>query len=213
MPGGHGTYPHHHKEHHMHIKKSFAVAGIVVGGLFLLGLGAAINTTDPTTTSEYKSVMGERDQARQDLSTAQDDLSAALAEVEKVVGDLPIREQAVADAEAAVAKRERAVARREGAVKAAEAAVAKREKAVSKTEQKIEDSMLEPGTYLVPEEVSPGRYRTVENVSYCYMSQDKDNDIINNLGEEAGRPVFTVVSVPGSTFTIDPECGTVQKID
>lgn len=76
-------------------------------------------------------------------------------------------------------------------------------------------NVLQPGTYLVPEEVQPGQYRTVDNVTggSCYMSQDLGSDIVDNLREEAGRPVFTVEEVAGSTFSIDLDCGPVTRLD
>jgi hypothetical protein len=147
------------------------------------------------------------------VASLEADVASERSRADAAESALAENEAGIADAEAALATREADVKTAEKAVGKREKAVAKREKAVGKTEQTIKDSMLEPGTYLVPEEVSAGRYRTVNDITSCYMSQDKGSDIINNLLEEAGRPVFTVVDSPGSTFTIDPDCGTVEKID
>lgn len=73
--------------------------------------------------------------------------------------------------------------------------------------------VIEPGMYLVGSEVKPGMYRTVDPVvGLCYMSQDRGDDIINNATGDAGRVIFTVVKATGSTFTVDSDCGPVQKV-
>jgi len=79
----------------------------------------------------------------------------------------------------------------------------------------FDPNVIQPGTYLVPEEISPGQYRTDDSVNggSCYMSQDVGDDIVNNLREDVGRPVFTVEDVPNSTFSINSDCGTVSKLD
>lgn len=130
---------------------------------------------------------------------ANDAIAANSADVIQREADVTAREEAATSKEEELADRETEVKEREDAVTA--------------TEEKIDASKIEPGTYLVPEELSPGRYRPIENVSgSCYIEQVKNNDIINNMLESSGRPVFTVANISGSTLVIDEDCGTVAKI-
>lgn len=116
--------------------------------------------------------------------------------------------------ESLLEEREQQVQSREVAVTTREEEVSSREDAVTILEEEVDASRIEPGTYLITEELGPGRYRVVNDLQgrMCYMSQDNGSDIINNLLEEAGRPVFTVVDIPGTTFTIDSDCGVVEKL-
>jgi hypothetical protein len=102
---------------------------------------------------------------------------------------------------------------RVAAVEAREAAVAAKEAELAAVQAAVDANRIEPGTYLVPEEVQPGRYRPIAEVTgNCYMAQMNGNDIVSNLGEDAGRPVFTVEAIPGTTFVFDRDCGPVQRI-
>lgn len=149
----------------------------------------------------------------------QDELAAAQADFdERVAESRSQADAAIAEAEAELQAQydERAAAldERETAVAEAEGAVAEREAAVAQTEQAIDASKIAPGMYLVPDEVAPGRYRAMEDVTgdYCYMSQNRGDEIIDNMLENAGRPIFTVQNIPGTTVKFE-DCGTVQKID
>jgi hypothetical protein len=145
---------------------------------------------------------------------AASDLEAARAEVREAES---AARQAEADADARVAEfREQFTGQYEdrvAAVEAREKAAAAKEAELAAVQEAVDANRIEPGTYLVPEEVQPGRYRTVNEVTGgCYMAQMNGNDIVNNLGEDAGRPVFTVEAIPGTTFVVDRDCGPVQRI-
>jgi len=174
-------------------KAGVLIAVFALGGA--LGYGVTQQQVGDAQAQADKDVAAAQAQAEEDVAAAEE-----LAETRALA------------AETAIKTREDAVAQRETDVAAKESAVAGREAAVTTTEQAIDASKIQPGTYLVPEELTAGRYRTVNEVSYCYMKQTKGSDIIDNLLEESGRPVFTVTNVPGSEFLIDSDCGPVQKI-
>lgn len=127
------------------------------------------------------------------------------------------REQARTDAEKQIeAGREQYIAEYESRVAEVanrEVAVQHREDKVGAVEAQIAANSIRPGTYLVPEEVGPGRYRSTGTAGLCYAEQTKGDDIIWNAIEEANtRPVFTVQNVPGSEVKFDSACGTIEKI-
>ena len=76
-----------------------------------------------------------------------------------------------------------------------------------------DDPSFGPGVYKVTEVVKPGRYRTVNSVTgSCYMSQDRGGEIINNILEDGERPIFIVQDLPGTTFNIGVDCGSVEPV-
>jgi hypothetical protein len=170
--------------------KALKWIGIVVGAFVLIGIGAAAGgTTDPTTTTEYKAVAAERDEAKADLTTAQADLSAAQAEVESIAGDLPDREAAVKAANIQLDQREADVKAAEQAARATEKALHKREVAVGIVEKEIAANTITDGTYEVGVDIKAGTYKT-KGASGCYYSVNGDangNDIIsNNISDGPG---------------------------
>ncbi len=191
------------------IAAAFAAVALI-GGLAACGNGEAEAKAkaDAASIADLEGQVASLDDQVTSLEADQEIMTKRAGDAEYTVAAYE------ADA-AAFAERQVKVKEREQKVRGREVTVAQREAAVTEVEQAIDASMLEPGTYLVPEEVTAGRYRVVHNLdgSSCYMSQDRGNDIINNLLEDVGMPVFTLIAAPGSTFTIDSDCGTVQKID
>jgi len=144
------------------------------------------------------------------------DIAAVQADADtRVAAEKDRADTRIAASESQMQEREATVSQRESDAAAKESAVAGREAAVTQTEAVIDASRIGPGTYLVPDELTAGRYRTVNDVDgdSCYMKQSKGNDIIDNMLEDAGRPVFTVQNVAGSEFLIDSDCGPVTKIN
>jgi len=198
------------------LKVAGGLAGALALGVFLgvvaVDAGAVADLEAQVSTSKGD-LQRQEEASKSERQRHETAIAVAEGATADAQGIATAAEDSLATAQAGLARRAAALDKRTTAVAGAERAVLKREKAVSVTEDEIDASMIEPGTYLVPSEVEAGRYRTVDDISDCYMSQDKGSNIVNNLAEEAGRPVFTVTSAPGTTFTIQPECGAVQKID
>lgn len=149
----------------------------LTAGLSGLGVGAAsAGGADVTKTSEYQAVAKQRDDAKASLSTKNDELSKARADLTTLAGDLPERE-------AAVTKKEADLGSREVDVKAREAAVKKRENAVSKTEQLIEDNTIGgDGVYEVGADIKAGTYKTKGSTGcyYAILNSSDTSDIADN---------------------------------
>ncbi|KQY56686.1 hypothetical protein [Nocardioides sp. Root140] len=163
-------------------KRTWVIALAV--GFVCLGLGAAsAGTTDVTTTSEYKSVVDQRDAARSvlsdtetELATSKTDLTTAQADLETIAGEIPAREAAVTEAEASVKAREAAVTKKEKSV-------GKREKAVGLVEQTIANNTLSgDGIWEVGADIKAGTYKTIGG-SQCYyavLNSTDTSDIADN---------------------------------
>lgn len=149
----------------------------VITGLLGIGIGAASSgSTDIKQSAEYKSVAKQRDDARSDLASKNDELAKAQADLKSIAGDLPARE-------AAVTKKEADLSARESDVKTREAAVKKRENAVSKTEQLIEDNTLTgEGLYEVGADIKAGTYKTkgAPGCYYAILNSSDTSDIADN---------------------------------
>ncbi len=186
-----------------------AIAVASIAGYAISAIPAAGNQA---AQEEQIAALEDENAALEDENAALEDEKAGFEE--QIASAEARADEEIAATIASYEGRNTDLAQRESDVAAKEAEVAQRETAVTQTEMAIDASKIWPGTYLVPEELTAGRYRTLNDVNGkgCYMSQDKGNDILNNLFEDAGRPVFTVTNVPGSTFTIDSDCGPVSKI-
>lgn len=149
----------------------------VITGLLGIGIGAASSgSPEVTQSAEYKSVAKQRDDARADLASKDDELAKAQADLKSIAGDLPERE-------AAATKKEAELSSREADVKAREAAVKKRENAVSKTEQLIEDNTLPgDGLYEVGSDIKAGTYKTkgAPGCYYAILNSSDTSDIADN---------------------------------
>jgi uncharacterized membrane-anchored protein YhcB (DUF1043 family) len=162
-------------------KRTWVVAALT--GVVGLGIGAAVEHTDPKTTPEYKAVAADLAKANTDLSTTRSDLDstrsdldAANAKVVEVQGDIPQREAAVKKAEQAVTKREQAVS-------VAEQDVAKREKKVGLVEAEVaRNTLAGDGMYKVGSEMKPGTYKTAGATGcyYAVLNSTNTYDIAEN---------------------------------
>ncbi|WP_108719515.1 hypothetical protein [Miniimonas sp. S16] len=173
----------------------------VLAALVTLGIASAYYSGVVSQWEQHAAaVEGERD--------------AALAEVEDVSAELEIvsgdrdayRDSVTASEDRAVAAEGRIaeVEEREAAVATAEAAVAAREAAVTGAEQRIAETTIREGTWVVGRDVEPGTYATAGEVrSGCYwsiyVSGTNQDDIVQNDIVTGGRPTVTIAE--GQDFT------------
>ena len=88
------------------IAASALLVGLASGPSVLTGLGIIQPSTDAELRAKYAAALRERDQARAEQKTAQDDLAAAEAKARKLAGQLNDAEQALKEARAEVRKAE-----------------------------------------------------------------------------------------------------------
>lgn len=151
-----------------------AVAALLVG----IGIGAAVGTTDPKSTPEYKAMKADVADMKgqvEDAEAKEDEATNRIADVE---GDIPAREQAVTEKEEQLKSRESAVA-------AKEKSVSKREKAVGIVEQEIAANTISDGVYEVGVDIKAGTYKT-KGADTCYWATRPsptgeliDNSLVN----------------------------------
>jgi hypothetical protein len=72
---------------------------------------------------------------------------------------------------------------------------------------------VKPGQYIVGDDIQPGRYRGLTEVTgLCYA----DTQHNGNIGEQevvtTGKLILDVPNQPGTVVTIEDECGTVEKV-
>lgn len=191
---------------------------IVTAGVFFgLVLGAAASgSADPTTSSAYKGVVNERDEARQqleqassDLDAAESDLQAAEDEIDSIEGDLPARERALEKAQAKLEDAQKALGKRIGLVTAQERAVVRRERAVGIVERRIEANTISgDGVYEVGVDIKAGTYKSSGANGMCYYASNGDangSNILSNNIVEGGAPA--VATVAAGTFFETSGCG------
>lgn len=173
-------------------KRTWVVAAAT--GIVGLTLGTAAGAEDVKSTPEYASVATQRDEARDALADAEQEIRVKQADLEQIAGDLPAREGALADAEQALtdreasvnkglADREAAVTKAESAVAKSEKAVAKREKAVGVIEKEIEANTIGgEGLFEVGVEMKGGTYKTSGSADcyYAVLGDANGNDIKSN---------------------------------
>jgi hypothetical protein len=149
----------------------------VATGLLGIGIGAAsAGGSDVTKAPEYKAVAKQRDDAKAELSSKNDELTKAQADLKSIAGNLP-------DREAAATKKEADLAARETDLKGREAAVKKREDAVSKAEHVIEDNTIGgDGVYEVGSDIQAGTYKTrgAAGCYYAILNSSDTSDIADN---------------------------------
>ena len=173
----------------------------IVIALFIgLGVGAvAAGSTPVEKTEEYQSLAAELEQVKTDWSEAETTLAEREAAVETAEADAAA---IIADAEAQAA----------ATVEEADAQLATVEAKV----EELDANNIEPGWYLVGSEISPGSYRAASDVSgrLCYVAQTQisNDDIVNNMVTDTGRPTFQVQNVEGTQVEIDSDCPAFQKI-
>lgn len=162
-------------------------AGLLVG----TGLGSAsAEELDPTTTAAYKTVVSDRDQVRDDLASAETDLSEAQAdlaqarvEIETIAGDLPDREAALARGQNKLEKAEASLADRQRALVKAETSVVARERKVGIVERTIKTNTVSgEGLYEVGVDIKAGTYKTAGRAGcyYAVLNSPDTFDIANN---------------------------------
>ncbi|MCZ2857629.1 hypothetical protein [Blastococcus sp. VKM Ac-2987] len=164
------------------------VVGLLVGG----GVGAAIATSDPTTSEEYQALQGDLDEAEARVIAMSDAARKA-------------------DGRAREAQEE--AAQQRAALDEQAAEVAAREQAVAQVERQIAATSIGVGTWTVGVDVEPGTYRTSEPVlGDCYWgiyaSGTNGSDIIENDIVQGGFPTVTLRE--GQDFE-NNRCGTFVK--
>jgi hypothetical protein len=153
----------------------------VVAGLIGIGIGAASAAPAVEDSPEYKTLSGELDDAKSELSDAQaqasrvDEVDAATAANEKRSEELDKRQSGLKDTEAALVKRERAVGIKETEI--------------------ANNTISGEGTYAVGQDIKPGTYKSGAAASgncYWQISTDPNGaDIINN-NNSSGQSLVTV---------------------
>lgn len=168
------------------------VVGLLVGG----GVGAAIATSDPTTSEEYVAVEEQLAEARDEVRIAQNDAAKAARTAEETIEGA---EDTLMAKAAELDQREQQLVTREQAVTA--------------VEQQIAANSIGNGIWTVGVDVEPGTYRVSEPLTgYCYWaiyrSGTSGSDIIENDGPTGGFP--TVQLSAGQDFE-NGGCGTFVK--
>lgn len=204
-------------------RRTWAIVSASVFLGLVLGSAAVAGTTDPTTSTQYKGVVKQRDEVRQqleqtsaeleaaesDLATTELDLEAAEDEIVSIQGDLPAREQALEKAEAKLERAQRALGRRADAVTAKEKSVVKRERAVGIVERRIEANTISgDGVYEVGVDIRAGTYKSAGANGMCYYASNGDangSNILSNNIVEGGAPAVTTVAA--GTFFETSGCG------
>ncbi|WP_306969229.1 hypothetical protein [Arthrobacter oryzae] len=181
---------------------------LAAAAVLLFAGGTALGTVlpDPTESTAYKSLAGEK-------STVETERDAALSSYASLKGKYDSLENGMASRESKVAAREAEVGKAGAAVKTAEAAVKAREDAVTGAEKAKAARTVGDGTWTVGTDIEPGTYRAAGAVgSTCYWgiyrSGSNGSDIIENDIPGGGRPVVAL-SV-GQDFN-STRCGKWEK--
>lgn len=93
-----------------------------------------------------------------------------------------------------------------------EAALDDREKDIDGAEKEAAANTFEPGTYLVGDDIKPGKYKGTAVGDLCYLAQNDGNDIMWNNVVETGQWVATVEKRAGSTFEFTADCGPAKRV-
>lgn len=169
-----------------------AIAALLVG----VGIGSASGGTDPTKTSEYKSVAKDLKDAQSDLATAQSELDTATSDLKTIAGELPEREAQLKADQAALAKAQETLSTDQASLAKAQAAVAKREKKVGIVETEIAANTIPgDGIYEVGRDMKAGTYRSgAPDSGNCYHSvnADANGDDIKSNNNTAGPSLVNV---------------------
>lgn len=81
--------------------------------------------------------------------------------------------------------------------------------------EKETTTVFGPGTYLVPEELTPGTYRATTDVDGCLINHTETDsgDPVDYEYASSGRPTFTVKDVPGSQIDVSQGCGEWTRLE
>lgn len=153
-----------------------AVLTLAVTGIYVSSVIGQWEDHSTNLESEVATITAERD-------AAQDKVEAAEARASDAEG-------ALADAQAELEERTAAVA-------AAEKALSDREAAFEEAVQRVADTSIQEGTWVVGRDIEPGTYRTLDEVgSRCYWgiyrSGSNGDDIIDNDLPGGGFPTVTL---------------------
>lgn len=168
------------------------VTPVVVAAAFVFGVGiggASAGGGDATDSEEYRSVLQQRDNARDALGAADDRAAAAETRAQEAVD---------------------AVDARQAELDAREAALDERDAALTGAEQQAAANQFGNGTWTVGVDIEPGTYRTTEAVTQTcywgiYRSGTNKDDIIQNDLVTGGFPTVTLSA--GQDFE-SSRCGT-----
>lgn len=187
------------REHWM--KLAVPTGALAVG--LLIGAGVMAASTDPTDSTQYRSLQTE-------LTTAEERSREAADRVREANNSAAAASSQASESAAAASS---SAAQRAAELDAREQSLSARESAVTATEQRIAATSIGTGIWTVGVDVEPGTYRTSSALTdYCYWgiyrSGTNGDDIIENDGPKGGFPTVTLSE--GQDFE-NSGCGTFVK--
>lgn len=183
----------------------------VVGALALVvgvTAGAVAGMSDPTETTQYRSLAVEREKLARQVA----DLESELAAAEQELGVIDERSAELDEREGALDSREEELDGRSEQLDQRESRLEERADEVTAAEDEAAAREVGEGVWTVGVDIEPGTYRTVEPVSSTcywgiYRTGSNGEDIVANDIVTGGRPTVTLSE--GQDFQSD--CGTWRR--